>query len=677
MKKFAIIFLVFIVSYTFLSANDYGMMYIDSGSGTSANLSSSAWHIVGDGTDSDFVGGSYINGHVSYNASSNRLSITTTAAEDYFVKFSLSFEGDTGADYLIGIATNNGSSTTDPDALTDPILTKRYTSGRDVGNVTASGIIQVNGTIHLYLEVKPNAEADFKPVHAQVVAVKVSELTSNPCYAQLYTSGNTTAQSLTSSMTKMKYIDTAPTDYLNGWQRTTAATDTYELEENAGIAGKYLAIISASFKRTGAANAVIAEFALAINNSIQNQVKMSRKVNNADDTGNAVTCGIIDISSSDNVSFWGSTSSNISLILEYCSIVLVKLDGSDQTASYGKIKSSNSAQSLTVNTWSDVSGFSSTSCNCDWDISSNSLEPQDGSAGYYFVDYYAGFSYTAITTDINIMFDLFKAGAQMDNLMSKRTLQDEKKTNDVGSSSSVGIAKVTTYDDLLGLRINNLTTSDDITIVYSGVTAIEMKTISDGPLPVTLSDFSASYSKNSAVLNWVTESETDNLGFNLYRSENSNGYEDNDYIQINATLIEGMGTTSQPTNYSFADEYPNIEGHTYWYWLQSVSVINELELYGPVSIEIPITGQLPSMTILETNYPNPFNPETKIAFSVKEDETAKLEIFNLRGQKILQEEFESGFHQYNWNAEGMSSGVYFYKLTSPTTNITKKMLLMK
>ncbi|MCF8356603.1 MAG: T9SS type A sorting domain-containing protein [Melioribacteraceae bacterium] len=199
----------------------------------------------------------------------------------------------------------------------------------------------------------------------------------------------------------------------------------------------------------------------------------------------------------------------------------------------------------------------------------------------------------------------------------------------------------------------------------------------DITLPVELTDFEASYSKNNVVLNWITQSETDNLGFNLYRSENENGFEEENYIQINSTLIEGMGTTSTPTNYSFADEYPNIEGHTYWYWLQSVSTSNELELFGPVSIEIPFAAQLPTMTILSSNYPNPFNPETTIAFSVKENEEGILTIFNLKGQRVLKETFEAGNHQYHWNAEGFSSGMYLYKLSSPTINITKKMILMK
>jgi Secretion system C-terminal sorting domain len=199
----------------------------------------------------------------------------------------------------------------------------------------------------------------------------------------------------------------------------------------------------------------------------------------------------------------------------------------------------------------------------------------------------------------------------------------------------------------------------------------------DNPVPVSLSSFSAEFSDGTPVLHWTTQSETDNLGWNLYRSEDENGFENEDYSQINSIMIAGMGTTSIPTNYSFTDEYPNIEGHIYFYWLESVSTINELELFGPVSIEIPFAGQLPTMTILTNNYPNPFNPETTISFSIKENETGKLSIYNLKGENILKENFQTGNHQYHWNAESLASGIYFYKLSSPTTNITKKMILMK
>lgn len=202
----------------------------------------------------------------------------------------------------------------------------------------------------------------------------------------------------------------------------------------------------------------------------------------------------------------------------------------------------------------------------------------------------------------------------------------------------------------------------------------------DIPLPVIISSFTASYSKNSAVLNWITQSETDNLGWNLYRGFFENGYQSEDYIQINSELIPGAGNSTIPTYYSFVDEYPVVEGSTYWYWLECVSTTNQLAFFGPVPLEIPIVGEIPVVmleTFMNPNYPNPFNPSTLINFNIEEGEKGTLTIFNIKGQVVLQEKFEAGFYNFEWNAKGISSGIYFYRLLTPTKNITKKMMLMK
>jgi len=240
--------------------------------------------------------------------------------------------------------------------------------------------------------------------------------------------------------------------------------------------------------------------------------------------------------------------------------------------------------------------------------------------------------------------------------------------NIVTSSGSNHFCKFDITGSTMEAEIYNTTTNS----------VIETFSISDDdPLPVTLSSFEAGYSKNRVVLNWTTQSETDNFGWNIYRSETENGYENEEIIHVNSTLIEGMGTITSPTNYSFVDEHPIVEGYIYYYWLQSVSTTGELELFGPVSLEVPFSNQVPVMTTLETNYPNPFNPETYISFSIKENEKGILTIYNIRGQRVLHEKFEAGNHQYRWDAKELSSGIYFYKLSSPTLNLTKKMLLLK
>ncbi len=95
------------------------------------------------------------------------------------------------------------------------------------------------------------------------------------------------------------------------------------------------------------------------------------------------------------------------------------------------------------------------------------------------------------------------------------------------------------------------------------------------------------------------------------------------------------------------------------------------------------TIEIPQETILQSAYPNPFNPTTTIKFSVKENETAKLEIFNLKGQIVKSyTAFSTGNHLTEWNGKDNSgnkvgSGDYLYKLKSESTEQVRKMLLLK
>lgn len=92
-----------------------------------------------------------------------------------------------------------------------------------------------------------------------------------------------------------------------------------------------------------------------------------------------------------------------------------------------------------------------------------------------------------------------------------------------------------------------------------------------------------------------------------------------------------------------------------------------------------------SSTILRGNYPNPFNPETSISYTIKNDEQVKIEIFNLKGEKIktlVNTKQKSGNYKAKWlgedqNGKKVSSGIYFYKMTSGNYSSTKKMILMK
>ena len=78
--------------------------------------------------------------------------------------------------------------------------------------------------------------------------------------------------------------------------------------------------------------------------------------------------------------------------------------------------------------------------------------------------------------------------------------------------------------------------------------------------------------------------------------------------------------------------------------------------------------------------PNPFNPSTTIKFALPVKTNLSLNVYNTLGEKvaeIFKGEMEEGYHEMMFNASGLSSGIYFYKIESENFNSTKKMILMK
>ncbi len=89
---------------------------------------------------------------------------------------------------------------------------------------------------------------------------------------------------------------------------------------------------------------------------------------------------------------------------------------------------------------------------------------------------------------------------------------------------------------------------------------------------------------------------------------------------------------------------------------------------------------LPGVFKLYQNYPNPFNPTTVIAFNLPNKAGTELEIFDLLGRtvnKVNLGGLEAGFHSFEYDATGLASGVYLYRIKAGELSAVKKMLLMK
>jgi len=207
------------------------------------------------------------------------------------------------------------------------------------------------------------------------------------------------------------------------------------------------------------------------------------------------------------------------------------------------------------------------------------------------------------------------------------------------------------------------------------------------PLPVELTSFTALFvipespnDKPYVQLNWISQSETNLSGYRVYRNE-ENSLEN--AILITPTMIPATNT-SEENSYSIEDS--EVENNvTYYYWLESVD-FNNSQFYGPVTVTIEgnVLPVLPEITTLNNAYPNPFRAKnsTKIEVGIKAGETGTFTIYNIRGEVVKSIKLTQGYHTINWDGKDSKgktcgSGIYFYRLNTPSLNKTKKMVIIK
>ena len=121
-------------------------------------------------------------------------------------------------------------------------------------------------------------------------------------------------------------------------------------------------------------------------------------------------------------------------------------------------------------------------------------------------------------------------------------------------------------------------------------------------------------------------------------------------------------------------------------YLVNAGYKNPGKQWDSVSVVISVTGvddndlEPVSTYKLYNNYPNPFNPSTKIRYSLPVKSNVNLQIYDAAGKEVaslVDGEQPAGEHEINFDAENLTSGVYFYKLQAGSFIQTKKMLLLK
>lgn len=163
---------------------------------------------------------------------------------------------------------------------------------------------------------------------------------------------------------------------------------------------------------------------------------------------------------------------------------------------------------------------------------------------------------------------------------------------------------------------------------------------------------------------------------------------DNGIIKIAWDSMEGFEANDRPVfNLEFNLKEKNNSSSVIEFEVMPQSEIADVEgnIIEDIVLNFPvIRDAAPASFLLNQNYPNPFNPRTVIEYELPEEGNVQLEIFSVIGEKvdeIVNQKQSLGFYKIEWNAKGLPSGIYFYKLnfigSTQNCSITKKMIYLK
>ena len=186
-------------------------------------------------------------------------------------------------------------------------------------------------------------------------------------------------------------------------------------------------------------------------------------------------------------------------------------------------------------------------------------------------------------------------------------------------------------------------------------------------VPVELTSFTASANGKEVTLSWSTATELNNQGFEVQRKFGSN-----DIATIGS--VKGHGTTTSPNNYNYVDKLT--DAGKYFYRLKQIDYGGTFEYSNEIEVEVIVLDKF----TLEHNYPNPFNPSTKISWQSPVGSQQTLTVFDVLGNvvAILMNEFKlAGSYEVEFDGSNLASGIYFYQLRVGNFIDTKKMILLR
>jgi hypothetical protein len=192
--------------------------------------------------------------------------------------------------------------------------------------------------------------------------------------------------------------------------------------------------------------------------------------------------------------------------------------------------------------------------------------------------------------------------------------------------------------------------------------------IGNSAMPVELTFFTGTLNGKNVELRWRTETEVNNYGFEIECAQKNMEWK-------KIGFVEGLGNSNSPKNYNYMD-LVNVSSGNLYYRLKQIDNDGTYEYSDIVSVLISV----PNEYRLSQNYPNPFNPVTRIEINIPQTQLVSLKVYNILGEfvsEIINEVKEAGKYSVVFNASGLPSGIYVYRLETSSYTAIRKMTLLK
>ncbi len=211
--------------------------------------------------------------------------------------------------------------------------------------------------------------------------------------------------------------------------------------------------------------------------------------------------------------------------------------------------------------------------------------------------------------------------------------------------------------------------NNELVITNPAVKNLNFELTSFTPVSVEYTNLDAEITENMVTLMWTTSGEEDISHYEIERSNDGSAY----------LKLDALSATGNSGNYRYTDKYAS--AGNYFYRMAGISKDGS-KTYSDV---VEVSFSVPTDYSLMQNWPNPFNPETNIRFSLPVDANVTLSVFDILGQKVIEDytgEYDAGRHTVNFSGGQLSSGTYIYTIIAKgkdgsSFTESKKMSLIK